>query len=156
MRCHFSKLICKKFSNTLWSLLESKMCKIEYSRFPFDLDFDSLQRGWSKVKQMSSRISRFAAIPLDAHGLKIQGGGYLKFLPKSLGGSRLSGKIHLGGSFVYIHPPPSPHPYPPCASMFATLNLFSHKREGSWRRKVSDKLISYIKINLLFWTTLIQ
>jgi hypothetical protein len=36
---------------------------------------------------------------IDAHGLKIQGRGYLIFLPKSLvgGGSRLSGKIAWRG-----------------------------------------------------------
>jgi hypothetical protein len=33
---------------------------------------------------------------MDAHGLKIQGRGYLMFLPKSQGGSRLSGKIAKG------------------------------------------------------------
>jgi hypothetical protein len=34
---------------------------------------------------------------MDAHGLKIQGRGYLMFLPESLGRSRLSGKIAWGG-----------------------------------------------------------
>ncbi len=34
---------------------------------------------------------------IDAHWLKIQGRGYLKFLPISLGGSRLSGKIAREG-----------------------------------------------------------
>jgi hypothetical protein len=33
---------------------------------------------------------------LDTHGLKIQGTGSLMFLPKSLGGSRLAGKIARG------------------------------------------------------------
>jgi hypothetical protein len=34
---------------------------------------------------------------IDAHGLNIQQGrGYLKFLPKFLGGSRVSGKIARG------------------------------------------------------------
>jgi hypothetical protein len=32
----------------------------------------------------------------EAHGLKIQGRGYRKFLPKSQGGSRLSGQIAMG------------------------------------------------------------
>jgi hypothetical protein len=35
----------------------------------------------------------------DAHGLKIQGTGYLKFLPKLLG-SRLSGKIAWGDPLI--------------------------------------------------------
>ena len=33
---------------------------------------------------------------IDAHGLKIQGRGYLMFLPKFLGVSRVSGKIARG------------------------------------------------------------
>jgi hypothetical protein len=33
---------------------------------------------------------------IDAHRLKIQGRGYLKFLPKFLGGSSLSGKNARG------------------------------------------------------------
>jgi hypothetical protein len=34
---------------------------------------------------------------IDAHGLKIQGRGYLKFLLKSLGGSWLSGNTAIEG-----------------------------------------------------------
>jgi hypothetical protein len=72
----------------------------------------------------------FPKVTIVANRLKIQGRGYLKFLPKSLGGSRLSGKIDRGfppildfiaflltsvlkfawGSDIY--PPPSPHPPP--------------------------------------------
>jgi hypothetical protein len=39
---------------------------------------------------------------IDAHGLKIRGRGYLMFLPKSLSGSRLSGKIAWGGGSPYF------------------------------------------------------
>ncbi len=39
---------------------------------------------------------------IDAHGLKIQGRGYLMFLPKSLGGSRLSVKIARVGEGLPI------------------------------------------------------
>jgi hypothetical protein len=39
---------------------------------------------------------------IDAHGLKIQGRGYLKFLPKFLGGSRLSGKIAMGLPLFWV------------------------------------------------------
>ncbi len=35
--------------------------------------------------------------PIDAHGLKIQGRGYLMFFPKIPRGSRFSGKIAWGG-----------------------------------------------------------
>jgi hypothetical protein len=36
---------------------------------------------------------------IDAHGLKIQGRGYLKFLPNFLGGSRVSDKIARGSPY---------------------------------------------------------
>jgi hypothetical protein len=71
---------------------------------------------------------QFLLVVIDAHGLKIQGRGYLKFLPKSrggggeafkkncLGGPPISGfiaflltsvlKFSRGG--YYIYPPPSP------------------------------------------------
>jgi hypothetical protein len=38
-------------------------------------------------------------VSIDAYGLKIQG-GYLKFLPKSRGGSRVSGKIARGSPLI--------------------------------------------------------
>jgi hypothetical protein len=68
---------------------------------------------------------------IDAHRLKIQGRGYLKFLPKSQGGSRLSGKIARGVFYCIfinkcfeIYPPPPPHLIPPpplCAFMYGVL-----------------------------------
>jgi hypothetical protein len=44
---------------------------------------------------------------IEAHGFKNQGRGYLKFLPKTLGGSRLSEKI---ASLYSPLPPQSPLP----------------------------------------------
>jgi hypothetical protein len=71
---------------------------------------------------------------IDAHGLKIQGRGYLKFLPKSLGVKDFRKNFHGGhpilgfsfllvsvlkfaGGILYL---PSPLP-PLCASMVAIM-----------------------------------
>jgi hypothetical protein len=82
---------------------------------------------------------------MDAHGLKIQGRGYLMFFAKIPrgGGSRLPGNIDWEGPLIlgfiaflltsvlkfarggyYIYPPPSSHltPFPLCASM---VEMFS-------------------------------
>jgi hypothetical protein len=84
---------------------------------------------------------------IDAHGLKIQGRGYLKLLPKSLGGCqvKVSGKgkiaqgshyfgfycifinksfeIFLGGAIFTLHFPPRPPPLSlrPVCSMFKAV-----------------------------------
>jgi len=41
-------------------------------------------------------------LDLDAHGLKTQGKGYLKLLPKSEGGLRILGKIARGPHYSGI------------------------------------------------------
>ncbi len=40
---------------------------------------------------------------IDAHGLKIQGGGVLKFLPKSLGGGSQGFQEKLPGGVVHLY-----------------------------------------------------
>ncbi len=73
-------------------------------------------------------------LSIDAHGLKIQGRGYGMFLPKFLGGWRVSGKIAWGSTYfgfycIFINKffknlpggccfIPSPHPpHPPCVHL---------------------------------------
>jgi hypothetical protein len=85
-----------------------------------------------------------SAPPIDAHGLKIQGRGYLMFFPKSLGGVKAFRKNCLGGvggspyfgfycifinkcfeiclrGVLYL-PSPSPHLTPPVC--ISPLSLF--------------------------------
>ncbi len=84
--------------------------------------------------------------------MKIQG-GYLKFLPKSLGGSRLSGKIAWGGSpyfgfyWIFINkffknlPGGCCFIAPLCASMIISqkrgmlTQAFNHDRKRTFQRK---------------------
>ena len=112
---------------------------------------------------------------IDAYGLKIQGRGYLKFLPKSLGGrSRLSGKIARGSPYfgfyctfinkcfeICLGGPiftlPLPPPPPLCASMNRTK---SNERNIKLERKYSFRPLENFwysnfwenKLSLLSWT----
>jgi hypothetical protein len=57
------------------------------------------------MKCLAKKINIHSPV-IDAHGLKIQEGRYLKFLPKSLGGgggvARVSGKIARGWGSTYF------------------------------------------------------
>jgi hypothetical protein len=111
-----------------------------------------------KVDQISIRS-------IDAHGLKIQGKGYLMFLPKSLGGgggSRLSGKIAGGSPYfgfycilltsfskiclgVLFHPPSTLTPPPPCVLLWQ-----EDRRCQIW----SWKILVICKFNTKLWKKL--
>jgi hypothetical protein len=114
--------LCKKFICEV----NSFSCSYVYGFFKFGFD-----------KTHRSPLQMYMGI--DAHGLKIQGRGYLMFFCQNpQGGSRVSGKIAWGGppisGFIaflltsvlkfawggyYIYPPPSPPTSPPlCASMY--------------------------------------
>ncbi len=101
-------------------------------------------------------------------GWKSRGGGTWCFLPKSLGGSRVSGKIAWGGppisGFIaflltsvlkfawggyYIYPPPFPPPHPPCVHLrswpYSTNVVNEPEKENL------SCLTMYKKLGLLPW-----
>ncbi len=51
------------------------------------------QKPHNKVFLIFPNYTELLHEAIDAHGLKIQGSGYLKFLPKSLGGQGFQEKI---------------------------------------------------------------
>jgi hypothetical protein len=60
------------------------------------LETDIILQSRILAAKLLNVLSAFLRRFIYAHGMKIQGRGYLKFLPKSLGGSKLSGKIGKG------------------------------------------------------------
>jgi hypothetical protein len=77
--------------------------------------------------QLCLRIAHTGDVTTDAHGLRMQGGGYFKFLPKSLGGQSFPDKIARGVHYfgfycIFIYKSFEiclylPSPAPPCTSM---------------------------------------
>ena len=62
--------------------------QIFYFNIPFQKIF---------IKTINYAINFASVTSIDAHWLKIQGRGYLMFLPKSLGGKGIQGKLPAGG-----------------------------------------------------------
>jgi hypothetical protein len=137
--------------------------KVSYLIYPFEL------RNWVQI----------LLTIIDAHGLKIQGRGYLMFfLPKSLWGVKAFRKNCLWGSRIsgfiaflltsvlnivwrgyYIYPPPSPTSPPLCASMLTIDKsfFFTFYRQIKLEKKLDIErfwkaLIFFVKF-LCRWAT---
>ncbi len=82
--------------------------KVTTLRFIFNILFTILflknffQYHLSPVSSTPLNLGTLNHMFIDAHGLKIQGRGYGMFLPKFLGGSRVSGQIAWGVHLFWV------------------------------------------------------